>query len=85
MNILLIEDIMANVCWIICFVGWGISLRDTGRLLNIVREVAPWIETKKLQDGQDAFLASLKPEEQVKVIQDNDVESMHRRLGNTER
>lgn len=33
-------------------------------LLKLVEEMAPWLETKKLQDGQDAFLAGLTPEDQ---------------------
>ena len=39
------------------------------RLRDMIREFAPFIEIKKLQDGQDAFLAGLKPEEQVAFIQ----------------
>lgn len=48
----------------LCF-AYGIYYRRkvVVPLLNIVEELAPWYETKRLQDEQDAFLASLKPNE----------------------
>jgi hypothetical protein len=80
MNVcVIIEDVVAHACLMVCFVGWGISLFELSKLVKIVKEMAPWIETKRMQDGQDAFLASLTPEEQQAVARQH-FEAMQDRI-----
>lgn len=66
---LMIEDVAANTMLFVAMGGWGFTLWVCSRYDAIIKELAPFAEIKKLQDGQDKFLAGLKPEEQVKFIQ----------------
>ena len=62
---------------IVADIGWAITVWYLMRANAIVKEMAPWIATKRIQDEQDFLLASLTPTQQQKVIARFNKGSLH--------